>query len=95
VHREELFERERHRVPIPGWHSCAIACIASAGSEISVNSVDQTCSSDAVHGAGCGRLICVLVRPLWSKYITLSSGHDWYMFLNRHAGPVIADALFR
>jgi len=24
--REELFERERHREPIPGWHSCELAC---------------------------------------------------------------------
>jgi len=24
--REELFERERHKEPVPGWHRCAIAC---------------------------------------------------------------------
>ena len=24
--REELFERERHSEPVPGWHSCAVAC---------------------------------------------------------------------
>jgi hypothetical protein len=24
--REELFERDRHREPVPGWHSCVIAC---------------------------------------------------------------------
>src|SRR5262249_50267303 len=24
--REELFERERHREPVAGWHSCALAC---------------------------------------------------------------------
>ncbi|MGA7929424.1 MAG: glycosyltransferase family 4 protein [Candidatus Sulfotelmatobacter sp.] len=24
--RHELFERERHREPVPGWHSCALAC---------------------------------------------------------------------
>ncbi len=24
--REELFERERHREPVPGWHSCSLAC---------------------------------------------------------------------
>ena len=23
---EELFERERHREPVPGWHSCELAC---------------------------------------------------------------------
>ena len=23
--REELFDRERHREPVPGWHSCVIA----------------------------------------------------------------------
>jgi ATP-dependent DNA ligase len=26
VGREKLFERERHREPVPGWHSCALAC---------------------------------------------------------------------
>jgi bifunctional non-homologous end joining protein LigD len=25
VGREELFERDRHREPVPGWHSCAVA----------------------------------------------------------------------
>jgi bifunctional non-homologous end joining protein LigD len=24
--REELFERERHKEPAPGWHSCELAC---------------------------------------------------------------------
>ena len=24
--REELFERERHKEPAPGWHCCALAC---------------------------------------------------------------------
>ena len=24
--REELFERDRHKEPVPGWHSCAVAC---------------------------------------------------------------------
>jgi hypothetical protein len=27
--REELFERERHQEPVPGWHSCALACVES------------------------------------------------------------------
>jgi hypothetical protein len=26
VGREELFERERHSEPVPGWHSCDLAC---------------------------------------------------------------------
>ena len=26
VGRAELFERDRHREPVPGWHSCALAC---------------------------------------------------------------------
>jgi bifunctional non-homologous end joining protein LigD len=26
VGREELFERDRHREPVAGWHSCVIAC---------------------------------------------------------------------
>lgn len=25
--REELFERERHREPAPGWHCCELACV--------------------------------------------------------------------
>jgi bifunctional non-homologous end joining protein LigD len=30
--REELFERERHREPVAGWHSCELACeVADAG----------------------------------------------------------------
>jgi len=24
--REDLFERERHSEPVPGWHLCALAC---------------------------------------------------------------------
>jgi len=28
VGREELFESERHREPVPGWHSCALAAMA-------------------------------------------------------------------
>jgi hypothetical protein len=24
--REKLFERERHGEPVPGWHSCVVAC---------------------------------------------------------------------
>lgn len=26
VGREKLFERERHSEPVPGWHSCDLAC---------------------------------------------------------------------
>jgi bifunctional non-homologous end joining protein LigD len=26
IGRAELFERERHREPVPGWHSCELAC---------------------------------------------------------------------
>ncbi len=29
--REEFFERERHREPVAGWHSCELACAAVAG----------------------------------------------------------------
>jgi bifunctional non-homologous end joining protein LigD len=32
--REELFEWERHQEPVPGWHSCALAC-ASVESSVS------------------------------------------------------------
>ena len=24
--REKLFDRERHREPVSGWHSCVLAC---------------------------------------------------------------------
>jgi hypothetical protein len=24
--REELFERERHKEPVAGWHACVLAC---------------------------------------------------------------------
>jgi hypothetical protein len=24
--RAELFDRERHSEPVPGWHSCDLAC---------------------------------------------------------------------
>jgi ATP-dependent DNA ligase len=24
--REELFERNRHQEPVPGWHTCELAC---------------------------------------------------------------------
>src|SRR5579862_9863762 len=27
--REELFERDRHKEPVAGWHTCAIACAES------------------------------------------------------------------
>ena len=27
--REELFERDRHKQPVPGWHRCALACAES------------------------------------------------------------------
>jgi hypothetical protein len=26
VGREELFERDRRKEPVPGWHSCVVAC---------------------------------------------------------------------
>jgi hypothetical protein len=26
VGREELFEQDRHREPVPGWHCCELAC---------------------------------------------------------------------
>ena len=30
VGRHELFERERHLEPVPGWHSCTLVCSESA-----------------------------------------------------------------
>jgi ATP-dependent DNA ligase len=27
VGREELFERERHKEPVAGWHCCELACV--------------------------------------------------------------------
>ena len=32
--REELFERDRHSEPTPGWHSCAVACAHDSEIEI-------------------------------------------------------------
>ena len=31
IGREELFERERHREPVAGWHTCELACAAAGG----------------------------------------------------------------
>ncbi len=28
IGRAELFERDRHREPVPGWHTCELACAA-------------------------------------------------------------------
>jgi hypothetical protein len=28
IGRKKLFERGRHREPVPGWHACAVACEA-------------------------------------------------------------------
>lgn len=33
--REELFERDRSREPVPGWHSCTLAC-AGRGQEFAM-----------------------------------------------------------
>jgi ATP dependent DNA ligase domain len=30
--REELFERDRHKEPVAGWHTCAIACAETKAS---------------------------------------------------------------
>ena len=29
--REELFEQDRHREPVPGWHLCDLACAEASG----------------------------------------------------------------
>jgi hypothetical protein len=31
--REELFERERHKGPTPGWHCCDVACAELEGAQ--------------------------------------------------------------
>jgi hypothetical protein len=31
VGREKLFERKRHREPVPGWHGCALASVTALG----------------------------------------------------------------
>jgi len=36
VGRAELFERERHREPVPGWHSCELACAVERGRNASL-----------------------------------------------------------
>lgn len=30
VGRNELFERDRHKEPVPGWHICELACAEAA-----------------------------------------------------------------
>jgi len=30
VGRNELFERDRHKEPVPGWHACELACAEAA-----------------------------------------------------------------
>jgi hypothetical protein len=37
VSREELFERERHSEPVPGWHSCELAVRSSLNDFPQVN----------------------------------------------------------
>ena len=34
VGREKLFERDRHKEPVPGWHCCELAC---AGVDVKLN----------------------------------------------------------
>jgi bifunctional non-homologous end joining protein LigD len=34
VGRADLFERDRHREPVPGWHTCALACVDRAVEEL-------------------------------------------------------------
>jgi bifunctional non-homologous end joining protein LigD len=29
--RNELFERDRHREPVPGWHACELECVQASG----------------------------------------------------------------
>jgi hypothetical protein len=31
--REELFERERHKEPVAGWHCCELACANAVAAE--------------------------------------------------------------
>jgi len=33
VGRDELFERDRHKEPVPGWHACDLVCAEEATSE--------------------------------------------------------------
>ena len=35
--REELFERERHREPVPGWHCCELACAELEQADVSLS----------------------------------------------------------
>jgi bifunctional non-homologous end joining protein LigD len=36
VGRNELFERDRHKEPVPGWHTCELACVEAALSHFRV-----------------------------------------------------------
>jgi hypothetical protein len=51
--REKLFERERHREPVPGWHSCELAC-AEVEPRQTMNCQIEFVSSDSDVGAPCG-----------------------------------------
>ena len=48
--REKLFERERHREPVPGWHSCELACGVGI-----MNCQIEFVSSDSDNGMPCGK----------------------------------------
>jgi bifunctional non-homologous end joining protein LigD len=41
--REELFERDRHKEPVPGWHSCVIACAESQVSWSQLATTEMPC----------------------------------------------------
>lgn len=34
--RDELFERDRHREPVAGWHACELACDRAFQMEVGV-----------------------------------------------------------
>jgi hypothetical protein len=62
---EELFERERHREPVAGWHSCDLACAEAAGTA-RLNSLMvmlvRPAKTAVPKCADCGSAICSACR---------------------------------
>ena len=59
--REELFERERHREPVAGWHSCELACRRLENADVYHHaSDDEKDRSGLLDSTGC----CLLASAL-------------------------------
>src|SRR6266446_6573822 len=61
--REKLFERERHRQPVPGWHTCDLAC------------ADVWIASKLIV---CCCVLPLCIRPDYSRMSSSEVGQDVY-----------------